>query len=105
MTATFSTRFIHSFTSICPGYTGLVQDFSNLVIESRIAPTRWPMQPEPAKEEAVPACQALSHANTPCSAPVIMHCMRCDQWFCQEHAADDKSHECVLCEGDIGGEG
>lgn len=53
------------------------------------------MQPQRAKEEGAPACQALSYLDTLCSAPAIMHCLSCDRWFCQEHAADGDWHECA----------
>jgi hypothetical protein len=73
-------------------------------VRSRIVLTRCPMQPQPARERAAHVCQALSHLYDPCTAPGAKHCEKCDQWFCEAHAADDERHVCVLEEGDIGGE-
>jgi hypothetical protein len=67
------------------------------------------MQPERAREKTVealaPTCQAQSRSDEPCNAPAFTRCGKCEQWFCAAHAVDDEWHQCILDEGDIGGEG
>jgi hypothetical protein len=59
-------------------------------------------QTEP--RDVVPTCQAVSPMDEPCDATAAYHCENCGRWFCAVHARDEAWHQCVLNEGEVGGE-
>ena len=61
-------------------------------------------QPE-ARTDLEWTCQAVSSLDEPCDATATYHCGICGRWFCVMHAEDEAWHQCVLGEGDEGGEG
>lgn len=60
------------------------------------------MKAQPAREIpqplSKPVCQAVSPNDEPCDSFATVHCMNCDQWFCDDHAEDDQWHACAIAE-------
>jgi hypothetical protein len=40
-------------------------------------------------------CPASAPGELPCNLPATVHCVRCDQWFCDIHAEDEERHACM----------
>ena len=61
---------------------------------------------DPIEQEDVSEriCQGVSPVDEPCNLPATVHCVKCDQWFCDSHAEDDQWHACMLNDGEEGGE-
>jgi len=45
------------------------------------------------------ACQGVSEKEGPCNQAGTVHCVRCDLWFCDNHAEDEEWHACMKAAG------